>query len=80
VPLRATEAEQALVGTSVDEKAAVMAAGAAISDVSPTGDIHGSAEYRRDLCEVMVRRAITLAAHRARGEVEPDGSANGVAA
>ncbi len=80
VPLRATEAEQALIGTSVDEKAAVTAAAAAISDISPTGDIHGSAEYRRDLCEVMVRRAITLAARRARGEPEPDGSANGVAA
>jgi CO/xanthine dehydrogenase FAD-binding subunit len=80
VPLRATEAEQVLVGTSLEEKDAAAAAAAAISDVSPTGDIHGSAEYRRDLCGVMVRRAIVLAARRASGEAEPDGSANGGAA
>jgi CO/xanthine dehydrogenase FAD-binding subunit len=34
--------------------------------VNPSGDIHGSGEYRRGLAEVMVRRALALAAERAR--------------
>ena len=78
VPLRATEAERVLVGTAVDEKARAAAAEGAISDISPTGDIHGSAQYRRDLCQVMVSRAIAAAMRRAKGEPEPDASANGV--
>ena len=45
---------------------------AAVVGVEPTGDIHGSAEYRKRLVGVMARRAILAAAHRAAG-----GSANG---
>ena len=71
VPVRATEAEQGLVGSAVDEKAAEAASEAAIADISPTGDIHGSAEYRRDLCKVMVRRAIIAAGRRAKDQPEP---------
>ncbi|MSO42017.1 MAG: xanthine dehydrogenase family protein subunit M [Solirubrobacterales bacterium] len=77
IPVRATDAEQALVGAAIDEKAIAAAADAAIADISPTGDIHGSAEYRRDLCRVMVRRAIAAANRRAKGEPEPE-SSNGV--
>jgi CO/xanthine dehydrogenase FAD-binding subunit len=78
VPLRASEAEEAVVGTELDDDVTEAASEAAIADISPTGDIHGSAEYRRELCQVMVRRAISLAARRAKGE--PDPSASGVAA
>ena len=63
-PLRAPAAEQALVGRSLDEEAAVEAAARAVADVSPTGDLHGSSEYRRSLIEAMVRRAIVQAAAR----------------
>jgi CO/xanthine dehydrogenase FAD-binding subunit len=34
-------------------------------DIAPTGDIHGSTEYRRYLIEGMVRRAIAQASERA---------------
>lgn len=76
-PLRATEAESALVGVPIDESAAEAASAKAIAEISPTGDIHGSAAYRRDLCGVMVRRAILAAERRAGGEPDPSPSANG---
>jgi CO/xanthine dehydrogenase FAD-binding subunit len=64
-PVRATEAEQMLVGERIDEAAAAHAAKRAVADIQPTGDIHGSAEYRKDLVEAMARRAIVAAAERA---------------
>ena len=70
-PVRAAAAEAALAGSKLDDAAAESAAAAAIKDIDPTGDIHGSAEYRRELCGVMVRRAILAAAGRARGESDP---------
>jgi carbon-monoxide dehydrogenase medium subunit/6-hydroxypseudooxynicotine dehydrogenase subunit alpha len=37
-----------------------------VADIRPTGDIHGSGEYRRALIQVMVQRALLTAAERAR--------------
>jgi CO/xanthine dehydrogenase FAD-binding subunit len=37
-----------------------------VADVRPSGDIHGSGDYRRGLAEVMVRRALLRAAERAK--------------
>jgi CO/xanthine dehydrogenase FAD-binding subunit len=64
VPLRATAAEGLLIGRAPDEEAAREAGSAAVRDLTPTGDIHGSSSYRRRLLEAMVRRAITAAAGR----------------
>lgn len=64
-PMRAPAAEEVLAGERIDEKVAREAASRAVADISPTGDIHGSAEYRRDLIEVMVRRGIQKATERA---------------
>ena len=64
-PVRATEAEQLLVGERIDEAVAARAAERAAAGVTPTGDIHGSAEYRKHLVGVMARRAIVSAAERA---------------
>lgn len=64
-PMRAREAERMLVGERVDDTLAARAAEAAAADIEPTGDIHGSAEYRKHLVEVMARRAIARAAERA---------------
>jgi CO/xanthine dehydrogenase FAD-binding subunit len=66
-PLSAPEAAAALTGRAIDDALAAAAAAGAVRDIAPTGDIHGSAEYRRDLIEVLVRRAIVTAAGRARG-------------
>lgn len=64
-PARAPEAEDLLTGERIDESVARAAAKRAAAGVDPTGDIHGSAEYRKHLIEVMVRRAIVAAVARA---------------
>ena len=60
-PVRATGAEQALAGARADAATIAAAAGAAAAGVEPTGDIHGSPQYRRDLVKVMVTRAVEQA-------------------
>ena len=67
-PVRASDAEQALVGGPVDEERAAEAASIAVRDITPTGDIHGSGEYRRGLIEALVRRALVTAGRRATQE------------
>ena len=41
---------------------------AAADAVETTGDLHGSADYKRDMTRVFVRRAIEIVAARAAGE------------
>jgi carbon-monoxide dehydrogenase medium subunit len=61
VPLRPAEAEQLLdEGASIDRVAAAAAAA-----TNPTGDIHGSTEYRRAMTEEFVRRALRSETGRA---------------
>ncbi|MYW96198.1 xanthine dehydrogenase family protein subunit M [Amycolatopsis rubida] len=67
-PVRAELAEKLLMGEKITEHVAAAAAHAAVDAVSPSGDIHGSSEYRTSLIEVLVRRAILTAAARAQGE------------
>lgn len=57
-PVRATLAEEALVGTQIDDAVATEAAACAVRDIRPTADLHGSTEYRRSLMAEMVRRAL----------------------
>jgi carbon-monoxide dehydrogenase medium subunit len=58
---RATGAEKALVGSSLDEQA-INAAAAAIADgVSINGDLFASDQYRKHLAQVYARRAIRAA-------------------
>jgi CO/xanthine dehydrogenase FAD-binding subunit len=40
------------------------AADAAVAEINPTGDIHGSTEYRKQLLRVMTERAINEALTR----------------
>ena len=66
-PLRARGAEESLVGSKLGPEAAKDAAHKAAEGIDPTGDIHGSSEYRKGLIEVMVRRAIETAMGRLGG-------------
>jgi carbon-monoxide dehydrogenase medium subunit/6-hydroxypseudooxynicotine dehydrogenase subunit alpha len=66
-PLRPQEAEASLGGGRVDAASATEAAKLAVRDVAPTGDLHGSSSYRRDLIETLTRRALVAAGERARG-------------
>jgi carbon-monoxide dehydrogenase medium subunit len=56
--LRPLDAEAALRGQRADGAEFVMAAAAVRSAISPTSDSRGSAQYKRHMAEVFVRRAL----------------------
>jgi carbon-monoxide dehydrogenase medium subunit len=65
-PHRVAAAERALVGRPLDAPPDGFAALAAAA-VEPVGDLHGGADYKRELTRVFARRALEAAAARARG-------------
>ena len=64
-PLLATEAAQAVIGTSLDEATLKKAAAAAQAIMSPAADARGPVEYRKHVGGVMVMLALQRAAGRA---------------
>ncbi len=64
-PFRATAAEAAIVGSTVDEAEISAAAGRAADGVDALSDVHASAEFRLHLTEVYTKRALELAKSRA---------------
>lgn len=67
VPHRAVEAEQLLTGVAPEELDIAAAADATRAAVNPSGDLHATAEYRRDVAGVLLGRAVTTAVQRASG-------------
>jgi aerobic carbon-monoxide dehydrogenase medium subunit len=63
---RATAVEQALVGKPTDEETVKAAVQTVADGIDVQGDIHASPEYRAHLARVYTRRAVLLAAERAR--------------
>ena len=57
VPLRAREAEKRLIGEIVNDGLLIEASQVASEETDPPTDVHGSAEYRREMVKVLVRRA-----------------------
>lgn len=66
-PARSAGAEAALTGARLDAGILAEAARAAVADVHPTGDVHAGSDYRRDLLESMVGRALRRALDRVDG-------------
>lgn len=66
-PVRATAAEERLVGGAPTPEALEEAAAAAAEGLDPPSDVQGSGAYRRKLARVFVRRALRLAVDRATG-------------
>jgi carbon-monoxide dehydrogenase medium subunit len=64
-PVRATAAERTLAGTSADAATIKVAVDAAVDELSPAGDLHGSTETRTDIARSYLRRGIELALSRA---------------
>ena len=64
VPLRATGTEAALKGAVLDEETARAAGATASTEVDPGSDPHASADYRRKMVAVFVRRALLQAAEQ----------------
>ena len=63
VPLRVETAEKVLDGAAPGGEAFAEAGRAAAEAVDPSADVHGSAQYRKDLTDVLVRRALAEAIH-----------------
>jgi aerobic carbon-monoxide dehydrogenase medium subunit len=66
--IRAKDAETALHGQPINPKTLANATEAARAAADPQPDMRGSADYKRSLVAALVRRAIEIAARRARGE------------
>jgi carbon-monoxide dehydrogenase medium subunit len=66
VPVRATAVETALSGKSSDEKTFRDAAPLVTDAIDPIPDFRGSAEYKREMAVVHVRRALAEAAAKAK--------------
>jgi aerobic carbon-monoxide dehydrogenase medium subunit len=66
--IRATAAEQILTGAALDAEVVAEAARAGAEGLSPTGDLHASAQTRRDLARTYLRRGIDLASSRAQNQ------------
>jgi carbon-monoxide dehydrogenase medium subunit len=65
-PLVATKAAEALIGKQLDETAIENAGRLAGEAATPIDDMRGTAEFRTSITAVLTRRAIAIAAQRAR--------------
>jgi len=65
-PLFVREAGDYLAGKPVDEKSVQAAAEIARDAARPITDMRGTVEFRKHLCEVLTRRALTTAIERAK--------------
>jgi carbon-monoxide dehydrogenase medium subunit len=69
VPLRVREAEKRLIGKVVNDHLITEAGDVASAKADPPSDVHASAEYRREMVKVFVKRVAIHALERAKGEV-----------
>jgi len=65
-PIRVPEAENLLTGSKLDEETINAASKAVYEAVKPITDVRGTAEYRKDMCPVLMRRAIDQCLERLR--------------
>ena len=63
-PLRLPSVETVLIGQAPSEQVFTEAAHAALNDLQPGSDIHASAEYRREVGSVLVKRTLKAAWER----------------
>jgi carbon-monoxide dehydrogenase medium subunit len=66
-PMRALDAERSLTGTPLTDDNLEAAGALAACACDPSADLRGSVEYKRDLTRVVLKRAVRLAASRAKG-------------
>jgi CO/xanthine dehydrogenase FAD-binding subunit len=66
VPLRAKKAEKTLIGKVINDHLLAEAGEIASAEADTPSDIHASAEYRKEMIKVFVRRAAGRALEKAR--------------
>lgn len=64
IPIRAMKAEEILRGNHLDDKIIVLAAKAAANETTPITDVRSTAEYRKELSNVLVIRALKISWER----------------
>jgi len=64
VPMRARNAEQALIGKQLTDDVIEAAGMAAGSECDPSPDLRGSVDYKRDITRVLTKRAVRAAIER----------------
>jgi len=64
VPFNAKKAGQLLIGNKIDDQRIKEAAKLASEETNPTSDVHGSAEYRKEIARVLVERATKQAVEK----------------
>jgi CO/xanthine dehydrogenase FAD-binding subunit len=65
-PLRAKKAEKRLIGKVINDALLAEAGEVASTEADPPSDVHGSAEYRREMVKVFVKRVGRIALERAK--------------
>lgn len=65
-PVRARKVEQAIKGKEIKAEVVEEAAGKVIGDIRPITDVRSTAEYRVQVCQVLVKRVIYQASDRAK--------------
>ncbi|MCU1605811.1 MAG: Carbon-monoxide dehydrogenase (acceptor) [Modestobacter sp.] len=73
-PRRVMEAEAVLVGQRLDPDRLRAAADATRQAVHPSGDLHATADYRRDVAGTLVHRVVAVAAQRAATATAEEGA------
>jgi len=63
-PIRAPGVEELLAGRELDSQTISDAEEAAKQGVAPITDVRGTAEYRKAMCGVLLRRALNTAVGR----------------
>jgi aerobic carbon-monoxide dehydrogenase medium subunit len=66
-PVRARQAEALLLGRPLTDELIAAAAGEAAGAAQPTSDMHGSADFRRNLCQVLAIRGLKEARRNVHG-------------
>lgn len=77
-PVRATKAEQFLVGKRITQELFAEAAAIAATEISPISDLRASADYRRKISMVLVRRALENALARQKPKTDAQAAGGGV--
>lgn len=73
-PVRLTRSEEALIGTEPGDATLAEAGKAAADAIEPADDLHATAEYRRSVTDVLVRRALAAAIDESRGKLAAEGA------
>lgn len=64
-PIRARAAEDLLMGNKLEDRVIEEAASLAVEESKPISDVRSTEEYRREICKVLVSRAIKISLERA---------------